>query len=255
MILRQPRERPHPWSSRGIRRRWAVPFFALEWMWEWAAFLLSNWTFLEVLEYLSSLSVLVAVILFFSEADSRLKQKHYQAWQVINTAQGKGGSGGRIEALQELNADHVDLVGVDVSGAFLRGIDLHNSRLVRANLSSIDARNGNFQSADLTDANLSSANFRKSNFHNAELQGSTLDDADLVGADLSHADLSGATLDNIDLRQTNLDGMNWKQIKSIKGANVYGVRNAPDGFTDWAVHGGAVQTPPDGKSGDGQPAR
>lgn len=255
MILHQPRERPLPWSARKIRRGWAVPFFALEWVWEWAAFLLSNWTFLEVLEYLSSLSVLVAVVLFFSESDMRLKQKHYQAWQVINTAQGKGGSGGRIEALQELNADRVDLVGVDVSGAFLRGIDLHGARLVRADLSASDARSGNFQSADLTDANLSSGNFRKSNFRNAELQGSTLDDADLVGADLSHADLSGASLDNIDLRQANFDGTNWKQIKSIKGANLYGVRNAPDGFTDWAVHGGAVQVPPDGKSGDGQPTR
>jgi hypothetical protein len=28
-----------------------------------------------------------------SEAGDRKKQKHYQAWQVINTAQGKGGSG------------------------------------------------------------------------------------------------------------------------------------------------------------------
>lgn len=254
MILHQPRERPRPWGSRIVRHRWAVPFFAFEWLWEWAAFLLSNWTFLEVLEYLSSFSVLVAVILFFSEADSRLKQKHYQAWQVINTAQGKGGSGGRIEALQELNADRVDLVGVDVSGAFLRRIDLHDARLGRADLSSADARNGNFQSADLTDANLSSANFRKSNFHNANLQGSTLDDADLVGADLSHADLSGASLDNIDLREANLDGTSWKEIKSIKGANLYGIRNAPAGFTDWAVHGGAVQMPPNVKSADRQPS-
>ncbi len=39
----------------------------------------------------------MAVIFYFSESGDRLKQKHYQAWQVINTAQGKGGSGGRIE--------------------------------------------------------------------------------------------------------------------------------------------------------------
>ena len=254
MILHQPRERPQPWGARTIRQRWAAPFFALEWVWEWAAFLLSNWTFLEVLEYLSSLSVLVAVILFFSESDSRLKQKHYQAWQVINTAQGKGGSGGRIEALQELNADRVDLVGVDVSGAFLRRVDLHDARLGRANLSAADARNGNFDSADLTDANLSSANFRRSNFQKANLQGATLDDADLLGADLSHADLSGASLENIDLREANLDGTSWREIKSIKGANLYGIKNAPPGFTDWAMHGGALQLPPDGKP-EGQPTR
>ena len=83
--------------------------------------LLSRWSFLEVLEYLGSFSILIAVIFYFSESGDRLKQKHYQAWQVINTAQGKGGSGGRIEALQELDEDGVPLVGVDVSGAFLQG--------------------------------------------------------------------------------------------------------------------------------------
>ena len=41
------------------------------------------------------------LIFYFADQGGRLKQKHYQAWQVINTAQGKGGSGGplRIVAL------------------------------------------------------------------------------------------------------------------------------------------------------------
>jgi hypothetical protein len=99
-----------------------LPFLAFEWPWEWVAFLLSDWRFLEVLEYLGSFSVLAAVIFYFSESGNRIKQRHYQAWQVINTAQGKRGSGGRIEALQELNADKVPLVGVDVSSAFLQGL-------------------------------------------------------------------------------------------------------------------------------------
>jgi hypothetical protein len=68
--------------------------------------------FFEVLEYLGVFSVLIAIVFYFSEAGDRRKQKHYQAWQVINTAQGKGGSGGRIEALQELNIDRIPLVGV-----------------------------------------------------------------------------------------------------------------------------------------------
>ena len=55
------------------------------------------------------------------ESKDRIKQKHYQAWQVINSAQGKGGSSGRIDALEELHQDGVLLVGVDVSDAFLQG--------------------------------------------------------------------------------------------------------------------------------------
>ena len=122
MIMHTPRSRPAPWKVRKQRtpHRWLIPFVALEWIFEWAAFALSNWSFLEVLEYLGTFSVLIAVIFYFSESGDRVKQRHYQAWQVINTAQGKGGSGGRIEALQELNEDKVPLVGVDVSSAFYR---------------------------------------------------------------------------------------------------------------------------------------
>src|SRR5208337_951372 len=147
--------------------RWLTPFIALEWGLEWLAYALSNWTLLEVLEYLGSFSVLIAVIFYFAESGDRVKQRHYQAWQVINTAQGKGGSGGRIEALQELNSDHVPLVGVDVSSAFLQSLDLSGANLMRSDFSSADLRNSNFTATDLTLSNLNSANFRNAHLDRA----------------------------------------------------------------------------------------
>src|SRR5437764_11370937 len=163
MIVREARERPLSWPERRQQiPSWSVPFFAIEWFWEWTAFLLSRWTFVVVLEYLGSLSILVAVFFYFHGSENRVKLRHYQAWQVINTAQGKGGSGGRIEALQELNEDRVPLVGVDVSGAFLQGLHLEKANLARANLSAADVRNAVLPSIDLSDANLGSANFRDS---------------------------------------------------------------------------------------------
>jgi Pentapeptide repeats (8 copies) len=242
-----PRERPSAWRDQraGTSHAWAVPFVGVEWCFGWLAYFLSNWKFLEVLEYLSSLSVLVAVMFYFSESGDRAKQKHYQAWQVINTAQGKGGSGGRLEALQELNADHVLLVGVDVSGAYLQGIRLSGSKLVRSNFSAADARNSNFRYADFSDADLRSANCRYSDFSNASFQRARLDDADLVGADLSGADLSGAALANTDLRDANLTDIHWRDIASIKSANIHGAKNPPDGFVTWARQNGAVDAEPD----------
>src|SRR5579883_3266080 len=132
------RSRPEPWSvyKKAVRRPWTKPFWMIEYVWEWMAFALGNWAFLEVLQYLSTFSVLVVVIFYFAESGDRRKQKHYQAWQVINTAQGKGGNGGRIDALQELNADKVPLVGVDVSTAFLQGLDLQGANLMRSDFSS-----------------------------------------------------------------------------------------------------------------------
>src|SRR5664279_6613186 len=134
MISHKETRRPTPWKivKARLKHRWMVPFRAFEWFWEWVAYALSHWSFLEVLEYLGSFSVLIGVIFYFSESGDRVKQRHYQAWQVINTAQGKGGSGGRIDALQELNEDGVPLVGVDVSGAFLQGVHLPGARLLRA---------------------------------------------------------------------------------------------------------------------------
>src|SRR5579864_1206214 len=165
MIIREVHERPLPWPERKKQiPGWSIPFFALEWVWDWLAFLLSRWSFVEVLEYMGSLSILVAVFFYFHDSDNRIRQRHYQAWQVINTAQGKGGSGGRIEALQELNNDGVSLVGVDVSGAFLQGVHLGKARLLRSDFSAADVRNSDFKAADLQDANLHSANFRNSSF-------------------------------------------------------------------------------------------
>ena len=243
MPIRLHRKRPAPWSLRRqtIQHSWAVPLWAFEWFWEWVAYILSNWSFLEVLEYLGSFSILIAVIFYFSESGDRLKQKHYQAWQVINTAQGKGGSGGRVEALQELNADGVPLVGVDVSGAFLQSIHLQGARLVRSNFSGTDLRDSDFASADFSDADLHYANFRQSNLHNAHFQHAHLDKADLWGADLSGADLSGAEIDSVDLRFANLADVHWHDLGALKNANIYGVKNAPDGFIPWALQHGAVQ--------------
>ena len=247
MRIRVQRERPEPWPIRRerINHRWTTPFWSIEWALDWVAYVLSRWTFLDVLEYLEGFSVLIAVIFYFSESGDRLKQKHYQAWQVINTAQGKGGSGGRIEALQELNRDGVPLVGVDVSGAFLQNAHLEKARLLRSNFSHADLRDANFNFADFSDAHLLNANFRGSQLRGAGFQSADLEEADLTGADLTGADLSGATLTNADLTNTSLSNLKWRDLGSVKNANIYGVKDAPDGFITWAKQHGAVQTEPD----------
>lgn len=245
MISYRVTRRPEPLASVvvGLKHRWMVPFRAFEWFWEWVAYALSHWSFLEVLEYLGSFSVLIGVIFYFSESGDRIKQRHYQAWQVINTAQGKGGSGGRIEALQELNEDKIKLVGVDVSSAFLQGIRLEHANLLRADLSAADLRGSDFRFADLSFADLHAANFRGSNLENASFSNADLKDADLVGVNLSGANLDSVDLTAADLRSANLKDVQWKQIRSIKTANIAGVKTAPDGFIQWALHNGAINSP------------
>ncbi len=241
MLVRENRHKPASWSEhlRHTPARWALPFHALEWTLQWSAYYLSQWALLEVLEYLGSLSVLVAVIFYFSESGNRLKQKHYQAWQVINTAQGKGGSGGRVEALTELNADGVPLVGVDVSGAFLQGVRLIKADLSRSNFEASDLRNAVLQSSDFRYANLHSANLRSADATSANFTDAALIDSDLNGATLSGADFTNADLSGADLRNADLSGIRWQKLKAVESVNIYGVRNAPPGFADWALTHGA----------------
>lgn len=245
MIAHMSRTRPLPWKGRRqkVSHNWLVPLVALDWVWEWAAFALSNWAFLEVLEYLGTFSVLVAVVFYFSESGDRVKLRHYQAWQVINTAQGKGGSGGRIEALQELNEDKVPLVGVNVSSAFLQGLHLTRANLLRCDFSSADLRNSDLTGSDLTLANLNAANFRYATLDHAKLVDADLREADLTGAKLIDVDLSGAILDRADLRFADLKNMQWQHIRSIQGANIAGIEDAPSGFAAWAMANGAIDQP------------
>jgi hypothetical protein len=246
MRYRERRERPEDWAQyrTRARARWTVPFVAGNWCVEWVAHFLSNWAFLEALEYLSSFGVLVVVIFYFAESGDRTRQRHLQMWQVMNTAQGKGGSGGRIEALQELNNDKVALVGVDVSGAFLRGVKLKKAELLRANFSAVDARDGDFSGADFSFAEMQSGNFRGGKFNRALLREADCSETDFSGADFSGADLSGADFTDADLRFADLRGAQWQGIKSMKAAIIAGVNNAPEGFVAWALKNGAVQTAP-----------
>jgi len=241
----EPKDRPRPrnWQSfrQSIRHHWLLPFLLLDWIAEWAAFCLSRTSLLEFLEYCGSFSILIGVIFYFLDAPERTKLKHYQAWQVINTAQGKGGSGGRAEALHELNEDHVPLVGVDLTDAFLQRLDLQKAEL----------RRGSFDGADLKDANLNRSDLQQGHFENtnlrdAQLTGANFSDATLTDADLNGAVLIGSNLHNADLTRADLRGadlsgvVDWKSITGIQLANIHGVRNPPEGFVSWATSKGAV---------------
>src|SRR5271170_158595 len=242
------RNPPTEWAEFKARAPHAclVPLFLLSWTADWAAYVLGKWPLVELLEYLGSFSILFAAIFYFAGASDRLKQKHYQAWQVINTAAGKGGNGGRIDALQELNHDRVALIGVEVTNAYLAGVRLEKAEARRANFSSSDLRRASFKRASLDDADFHWANPRGADLRECNLAGSQLDDADLVGANLAGADLAQVSLERADLSGVDLDHVrNWQAIKAIRKANIFGVRNAPEGFIPWARKMGAIETKAD----------
>ncbi len=162
-----------------------------------------------------------------------LKGANYQAWSVVNSAQGKGGSGGRIDALQDLNRNQISLAGVRLDGAWLETIALPGARLRQASLCEANLIGADLQNADLTGADLTDANLT-----GAKLQGAFLKGANLAGAQLGTADLRGADL-------AELRG--WREIRAMTYLQIEGVRHAPAGFREWAIVHGAVE-------GTGEPA-
>jgi hypothetical protein len=224
-----------------IRYRWLTPILFVDWCVAWAAYLLSRSSFLEFLEYCGSFSILIGVIFYFLDAPERTKTKHYQAWQVINTAQGKGGSGGRADALHELNEDHVPLVGVDLSDAFLQGLQLQGADLRRANFHGADLKDSDLSRSKFEQSMMNFANFRNDNLANTDFTDASLANADLTNANLTGSSLQNTDLENADLTNSNLAGVRgWKTISGIKGANIHGIKNAPDGFAAWAISKGAI---------------
>ena len=224
-----PRPKPAPWPDyrEALLHGWELPIFAVQYVIEWIVYYLGRWGLLRILEYSGMISVMFGVFVYFREAPDRQKQKHYQAWQVINTAQGKGGSGGRIEAMQELNADKIALTAVDVSGAVLQGVRLPNAMLLRADLDGTDLRNCFLEGADLDLASLVYANFRDCNLRGVHMKGGNLENVDMFGTDLAGADISNTFIKDGDLRFSELKGVKWENIRSIEGANIFGIKNAP----------------------------
>jgi hypothetical protein len=165
---------------------------------------------------------------------------NYQAWQVINSAQGKGGSGGRIEGLAALLRNGVSLAGICLDDAWLEGIELPKATLTRASL-----QRTNFARANLAEAYLEGANFRGADLLAANLAGASLNKADLTGARLSAANLDGADLNDV---------IGWAEIASISHASIEGVRRPPEGFVAWARKNGAVDSGAPAVPEDARPA-
>ena len=280
---------PEPWPQfKSGFPRWLHPFLWLEWLTEWIVHWLSRWAFIDLVKLIAGLSIVWAAIDYVTSGAERgraredqRKAKHYQAWQAINTARGQSGSGGRIDALEDLNRDGVSLASVDLSSAWMRGIRLPAANLMAAGMESATLIEADLRDANLFGASLKGANLTKANLRNAVLVGADLRKAMLLGADLRGAKLTGAKLDdsvlffadlreaylvratltgaNLDLanlRSANLSeanfraasfggadlqgaildkAVNWREIRALKDAHIRDAKNAPPGFSVWAV--------------------
>ncbi|MEM1393382.1 MAG: pentapeptide repeat-containing protein [Cyanobacteria bacterium P01_H01_bin.150] len=215
-------------------------------------------TELPLFNNIEALAIIAGLIALALDTPNQQKKSHYEAWQVISLAQGHSGSGGRIQAMQDLVEDEVSLAGliaknaylkeINLPGAILKGANLENSKLNESNLSGADLSDANlrgtdFSSANLSGANLSGADLNGVNFSGADIRNVTINSETKLDAkwhlvwkilnqhekayrrkientDLSGADLSGVNLNNTYITKSNLSNTNLSNI-NLNGAFLY----------------------------------
>ncbi len=196
---------------------------------------------------------LFAVILFIILTISHLSKDE---GQLINSAFGKSESAdNQQDTNKELNLASIIYMVVNFSGDHLEGRDLSmktftltafpGARLQKASLRCSAFVVTDFSGAQLQNADLSGAAFLITNFSGAQLQNTNLSGTKFRLALFAGAQIQGANLEGADLAFANIRGINnWRQIRSIRNANIYKIKNPPEGFIEWAIENGAVSINP-----------
>lgn len=200
--------------------------------------------------------VLPVTLAYCTSADDRVRERHYQAWQVIAAWNEKPGDGGRIDALEDLNRDRVPLRGVGLARAYLDSVSLAGADMKYAHFGHASLRRADFTGAflaratlvraDLNGARAHDADFVFANADTASFYGVTLCRTLFIGASLRHANFGAAVLDSADFRGADLRNAVFSTDalpagSRFEGANVRGL--APESFRRAALATGAVEEP------------
>jgi uncharacterized protein YjbI with pentapeptide repeats len=199
----------------------------------------------QVAEYFGKLSIFGAAVVWLYQAPDREKERHYKAWEIINTAGGKV-AGGRIAALRDLNdggerlqkfiAKDAYLRGVVLLGADLEDANFDNARLddgvfncrptgiLTATWTSVKYRLGIIPDLPGTCTRLINASFRDASLVAANFDGAILNNVDFAPTDLKRpkGSLDGAVFRNAVLIRSKLPSLTLSQI-DFSGATLMGV--------------------------------
>ncbi|MCU1259778.1 MAG: pentapeptide repeat protein [Bryobacterales bacterium] len=132
--------------------------------------------------------------------------------------------------------EHLNLNELNLRGARLPGIDLHQAYLMDA-----DLRDSYLEHARLQNAILRKADLSRANLVSAELDGADLCRANLSYADLRGASISGAFLKKTDLRGTDLSTTSGLTMKQLEDAWGDASTKLPAGFSrpaNWLMSAG-----------------
>ncbi len=206
-------------------------------------------SFFEILEYVGSLAIVVAIASFLLGIPDSRAQQRVEAWDAVAAGAGQVHQGNRPGLLEWLNRQCFPMEGLEAPGADLRGLRLDGCqrlfgrlavagflapampalfryegvRLEGADLSAARLSDAHLGRADLTGTRLGRADLSRADLVEARLLRADLGGARLVGADLEGADLSEADLRGADLLRADLTGAKLHRAR-LCGARFVGAR-------------------------------
>ncbi|MBE9139800.1 pentapeptide repeat-containing protein [Nodosilinea sp. LEGE 07088] len=197
----------------------------------------NNQALLSLLGLIGNAGIILAVFTYVGTEKQRRDAEVLNAWQTITSAYGQSGSGGRIQALEFLNAspganwrrkfpwvcapnsfctwEAERLDGINLGAVPLDDLPPSDQILAPKDEQSSE----NTASVYLQGIQLPRASLWEANLEGAILREANLEGAILWGANLKGADLEGSNLEETDLREANLEGaILWGA--NLKGADL-----------------------------------
>lgn len=193
---------------------------------EWGRAFLQSIKDSQILGTIENISIVTALVIYVRWGKNK---SHYQAWQVIDSAQGLQISYARIRALEELVK----------GGVCLKGLSLPKANLDQINLVDVDFKEANLQGAKLLEANLRGGKFELTQLQGAFLWGANLQDTFFLLTQLQKANLSSANLKNADIEGVNMLEANLQKA-NLEGAYILGDLQGAD-FQEANLKGANLQ--------------
>lgn len=169
-------------------------------------------------------------------------------------------------SLTKCDLSLANLANANFQGAIVIDTNCYKAHLIDANFKGAKFTGGSFHETLFNGATLDDtivdgdADFLKAEFAGASLRdiqlpGAKLEEAVFFRADLSNANLAGARMRGAKFHEANLDKAildranladikGWEQIRSMVGASIAAIEDAPAGFKDLAYKLGALGGPP-----------
>jgi len=183
-------------------------------------------SFIFLAESLGKLAIIFAIVSYLIEYPDRIKQRYYQAWQVMNSAHLSSGDGGRKNAISDLVEIENDLPGLDLTNATIEKFDLRGIVIPYSRFNNASIKDSMFSCKPHLLASCDSTVMTRAFLGGDSIQTLVLitnnhfEKAKMDDSTLQNAILQDNIFDNAELARAFFSSLTFNSANSFKGAHL-----------------------------------